>query len=181
MIRNLILAAACAVALGAVQPAAAVDDQMPLAKAGRTGGGFGSTDQISGVSGKLYLTERTALQATLGFWGWGWNRGYYGAYGYYGIGASVDFLLEQKPIVANNEVFGLNWYYGAGPVLGFGGSAGLLGGASGVLGLGFQLAQYPLDVVVEWRPTVMLLSTYEMTTGQRMRLGNASSAVRWWF
>lgn len=111
-----------------------------LAEAGRFGLGLGGTNLTSGISGKLYLGQRTALQAVAGTW-WTW-----------GFSVAADYLWEQ-PNLVTHEAFTLHWYIGAGPTIALGNADfGLAGQAVG--GLSFQLREFPLEITGEIRPTV---------------------------
>ncbi len=106
------------------------------------GGGLG----VSGLSGKLWLSDQNALQGVVGAWGVGRGDGR-GE----GLGVSIDYLWEM-PVLATTEPMLLAWN------LGLGGSAGATSpawlGVSGVAGLEFNFQPVPLDVTLEYRPGI---------------------------
>lgn len=126
---------------------------------GRRSSGFGlglGTGTIAnGVSLKGYMGG-TALQGVIGVWGGGGIGRRFGHAD--GVAVSVDYLFEM-PSFAASQYFTLDWSFGLGA--GFGvetfsnGSPRLAG--SGVAGLEFNFTRIPLDVVVEYRPTLVLL------------------------
>jgi hypothetical protein len=128
------------------------------------GGGTGTT----GISMKYYLSDASALQGVVGVWG-------VGRYEHDGLGLSADYLFEM-PAFATSEVVDVGWNVGPGLWLaansyGYNSYAHdpywhdsdwhesdrLLVGASGVLGLEFLIQPIPLDIVLEYRPSVMVV------------------------
>jgi len=112
---------------------------------GKFGIGIGSGPMTRvGLSFKRYLNE-DSIQATFGCHGWSCR----------GIGLSVDYLFEL-PAIAEGRAVSLDWHAGVGPGIGaFGGDFALAG--SGALGLQGNLKPIPLDLAIEWRPTLHVL------------------------
>lgn len=122
--------------------------------------GLGSATIANGISMK-YFMGGTALQGVVGVWGGGgWNHRFGHADG---LAAAVDYLFEM-PSLARAPYFTLDWSFGLGA--GFGvetfsnRSPGLAG--SGIAGLEFNFTRIPLDVVVEYRPTLSILSDVDL-------------------
>lgn len=124
-------------------------------RAGGFGIGLGSGTLANGISLKAY-GGRSALQGVVGVWGGGGIGHRFGHAG--GVAVNADYLFEM-PSLATSPYFTLDWSFGLGA--GFGvqtfsnGSPGLAG--SGVAGLEFNFTRIPLDVVVEYRPTLAIL------------------------
>lgn len=112
----------------------------PFAQQGRLGLGFGGSSIASGITGKYYLTNRSALQLAGGSW--------VGQ----GFAFSGDVIIEMPQLV-KVDVLSMNWHAGAGAAL-FSSSETTLGiGVMGVLGLGFQLEPIPVELVMDIRPS----------------------------
>ena len=130
-----------------------------VAGAGRRNGGFGiglgSGTIANGVSMKYYMGG-SALQGVVGFWGGGGINDRF--HHVDGVAVSFDYLFEM-PSLARSQYFTLDWSFGLGA--GFGvetfekHSPGLAG--SGIAGLEFNFTRIPLDLVVEYRPTLGIL------------------------
>lgn len=116
-----------------------------LAKSGRFGLGLGGTNLTSGLTGKLYLADNQALQATVGHW-WGW-----------GFSATADYLFEG-PAFVTQDAFTIHWYLGAGASLGA--FSGFSIGVAGVGGVALQLKPVPLEFAIELRPTVLFVGSH---------------------
>lgn len=101
------------------------------------------------VSYKFFLTEPGAVELYAGFRG-------YTFYGYFNVGAMYQ---HHMPI---SGVDGLQWYVGGGVSAlffnyksGFGPDGESLGiGLNGALGLDYTFAEIPLNLSVDWLPTV---------------------------
>ena len=121
-------------------------------KPGTIGIGLGSATSASGLSGKYYTSPTMAFQAVVGSFGAaGLNR--YSEYS--GFGVSVDALVENSALV-KNEFFSLDWNFGLGAGIGLL-SDTLSVAAAGVVGLEFNFVPVPVDLVVEYRPTLGLV------------------------
>ena len=127
-------------------------------KGGSLGVGLGGGLGVSGVSLKL-ATDSAALQGMVGF-----SNG--------GLGVGLAFLLEQPTIATVGSAVDVAWNVGVGGSLGVG--SPILLGASGVAGLEFNVRPVPLDVVLEYRPG-LLISPFDL------ELVNFSGHVRYYF
>lgn len=129
-------------------PTAALADDAPTASGTVTnihanrkfGVGFGSGVWASGISAKLFLHDRFAVQAVAG-WGWGW--------GGYNLGA--DAMLQMPQIWGNGD-FGLNWEAGGGAFVAAWGGIGV----NAVAGLSLQYKPVPLEFTADIRPTLLI-------------------------
>ena len=126
------------------------------------GGGLG----VSGLSGKLWLGDSAAFQGVVGVWGLTDDH----------LGAGLDALLEM-PAIAETEPVEVAWNLGVGGTLGVGGSSSipLLVGVSGVAGLEFNFQPIPLDLVLEYRPGLIVVP------GVDLDLVNFSGHIRYYF
>lgn len=123
-------------------------------KAGHFGVGVGSGTIASGFSGKYFPDATTAFQFNVGFHNT--TRAFYGD----ALGLGFDYLLEQSAF-AGDKRFGVAWNIGPGVSLGY--SEGRyrdfwLIGVSAVIGLELLLEMIPLDVVLEYRPSVFFFN-----------------------
>lgn len=121
-------------------------------KPGTIGIGLGSATSASGLSGKYYTAPTMAFQAVVGSFGAA-GLGRYGEYG--GFGVSVDGLVENSALT-KNEFFSLDWNFGLGTGVGFL-SDSLSLAVAGVLGLEFNFVPVPVDLVLEYRPTLSVV------------------------
>jgi len=117
--------------------------------------GLGSATIANGVSMKYYAGG-PALQGVVGFWGGGGIGDRFKHPG--GLAVAFDYLFEM-PTLASSQYFTIDWSFGLGA--GFGvetfqhNTPGVA--ASGIAGLEFNFTRVPLDVVVEYRPTLGIL------------------------
>jgi len=97
------------------------------------------------ISYKTFVSESSAFEGYAGF------RGYDGFSNVLVVG-----LLYQKHNDINLDgVSGLKWYYGAGGNISLtSGGSGI--GISGVLGLDYSFDDIPLNLSLDWIPTVIL-------------------------
>ena len=107
---------------------------------GSLGIGVGSATLASGLSLKP-VAGPSALQITLGCRGSSCS----------GVAGAVD-VLAPMPNLATTAPFNLAWNVGIGGALGIG--DGLDAAAAFVLGLEFIFQPIPVDLVVEWRPSI---------------------------
>lgn len=122
--------------------------------AGSRGLGLGSSTAGAGISGKYFLTDKTSLQGVLSSWG-GW--GYSGYVGYRaGLGLNVDYLYEM-PVIVEGDAAELAWNIGGGAGVGFFSSATPPWlAAAAVAGLEVAFKPVPIELVLEYRPTLWL-------------------------
>lgn len=102
------------------------------------------------VSYKHFLNEKGAIEAFAGY------RGFVG-YGWFNIAALYE---HHTPI---SSVEGLSWYAGGGAAAYFWSyNAGFAGGSStsfgllGTLGLDYKVKDIPLNLSIDWMPTIFL-------------------------
>lgn len=141
------VATALLCALG-VQPAQA----QAVRQAGNVGIGVGSGTLASLLSLKYFPSTSTAFQFNLGVHNT--RRSYYGD----AIALGFDYLLEQ-PSFGGSGGFEVAWNIGPGVSLGL--SDGRyenfwIVGVSGVIGLEFLINVIPIDVVLEYRPSLFI-------------------------
>jgi hypothetical protein len=96
---------------------------------------------------KYFMSESQALQGVVGIWGLGRDHGTI-------IGLNADYLWEG-PSLTRGSVIDLGWALGVGAFGGFGDAFWL--GVSGVLGLEFNFVPIPIDIVLEYRPGLLVL------------------------
>jgi hypothetical protein len=117
--------------------------------------GIGAGTIANGLSLKYYLGG-AAFQGVIGAFGGGGVGDRFGHFG--GVAGSLDYLFEM-PSLAQSQYFTVDWSFGLGA--GFGvatfsnGSPALAG--SGIAGLEFNFTRVPLDLVIEYRPSVGIL------------------------
>ena len=93
----------------------------------------------SGITYKHFLANNNAIEGILSF----------------GDGTSICALYEiHKPI---NTVKNLQWFTGAGGYVGFNNSSSNLG-AAGIVGLDYQFATIPLNISLDWKPELNIIS-----------------------
>ena len=92
-----------------------------------------------------------------GAWGGGGSKGRFKSFG--GAAVSVDYLYEMPVIVRSRNVFVLAWNMGLGLGVGSAGfaddDAGLA--AAFVAGLEFLFVKVPIDLIIEFRPAILML------------------------
>ncbi len=93
----------------------------------------------SGITYKHFLANNNAIEGILSF----------------GDGTSICALYEiHKPI---NAVENLQWFIGAGGYVGFNNSSSNLG-AAGIVGLDYKFANVPLNISLDWKPELNIIS-----------------------
>ncbi len=108
------------------------------------------------VSFKTFMSDAGAIEAYAGFAG-------YSTYGWFNLGAMYQHHMDIE------GVEGLAWFFGGGASLQFWnyddiynnddfGSFGV--GINGVLGLDYKFANAPINLSVDWTPTIFLGNTY---------------------
>jgi hypothetical protein len=135
-------------------------------RAGTAGVGLGGGTTGAGLSAKVFLSDASAVQAVAGPWG-SWGNG--------GLGLSADHLYEM-PTIAEGDAAELAWNWGAGAGVGIFSETATLGvGVSAVAGLEVAFKPVPLDLVVEYRPTLAVLP------GVDLDLIGATAHLRYFF
>mgnify|MGYP000571700278 FL=1 len=133
--------------------------------AGSTGIGLGGGTTGGGISAKHFLSEGTAVQGVVGLAGFEGD----------GLQLNADYLMEQ-PVIASAEPFDVAWNFGVGAGVALFPEHNLLGlGVSGIAGVEFAFVPIPLDLVLEYRPTLGVLP------GVGLDLVNFSGHLRWFF
>ena len=107
---------------------------------GNLGLGIGDGTNSWGLSLKYFMGGSSAFQMVAG-------------YSYGGIGASLDYLLEM-PLLVQTPILDLGWELGVGGSFGVDDDYVAIG-ASGILGIEFILVPLPLELALEWRPTLV--------------------------
>lgn len=128
----------------------------PFREAGRFGLGLGAGTSTAGLSGKYFLSSAMSLQGVLGA-GYGDSRYYSSAGGGWssGLGLGVDLLFEM-PAFYDEQDLELAW--AIGPGLGIWADDDDFAAAlSGALGFECNVLAAPIDIVVEYRPRVLLV------------------------
>ncbi len=139
---------------------------------GKTFGiGIGGGLAVTGLSGKYMLREDLALQGVVGVLDVGRDDD--------SIGFSIDFLKEMPDLFSEDGV-ALAWNAGVGGLLGiyeddFGNDAGVKAGVSGIIGLEFVIDPIPLDLVLEYRPSIILVPRTDI------EFIDFSAHIRFWF
>ena len=134
--------------------------------------GLGMGTGASGVSGKL-MAGPGAFQGVVGVWGSGNGEGRYVRFD--GIALSLDYLFEM-PTLASSQYFNIDWDFGLGGGVGVSTNGGTPGvAAAGIAGLEFNFTRAPIDVALEYRPTVGFLP------GFGIGLVGFTAHVRLWF
>ncbi len=155
--RLLTFVGACALSLALTAPAQAKD-----IRSSSFGIGLGSGTVTNGLSGKFFM-GKNALQVTLGG-----NDFKFGA-----LHVGADYLWEM-PALANGSVVEVAWNAGLGAGVVIGGDD-LFVAVSGVLGLEFNFKPLPIDLVLEYRPSLSVIPKvgfgYDGFTGH----------IRWYF
>ncbi|MCO4764552.1 MAG: hypothetical protein KC502_23785 [Myxococcales bacterium] len=150
------------VAFTLVFGAAATASASNIRQSGKFGVGVGSGTTTNGLSGKYFLGTSTALQVTVG--GNGFDFG--------GLHVGADYLFEMPPL-ATGSVLDVAWNagIGAGAVIG----DPLILAVSGVIGLELLFKPVPIDLVFEYRPSVLLIPKVGFG------FGGFTGHLRWYF
>lgn len=122
------------------------------------------------ASYKFFVTESNAIELYLGYRSYG--------IGYTFLNPGAMFQVH-KPI---NGVDGLSWYFGAGASLFLynfkdnycAGCDGLAFGVNGVLGLDYRFADAPINLSVDWLPTIVIAGDFSGFGG-----GNGALSARY--
>lgn len=174
--KHVVVVMVAGLALLLASPAAA---QASGDRLGGWGVGLGYGTAVTGISLKSQLGDDQAFQGVIGCWGY-----YRGSC--YGVGASVD-LLFNMPVITDEDSVVLAWNIGGGGSLGIrddgwdrhphrewrGHNTWLAG--QFVAGLEFLFPSAPIDLVLEWRPTLFIVP------GMRLNIENFGFHVRYYF
>ena len=91
------------------------------------------------VTGKYFITNRTAIEGLISFGG------------RFGLGGLLE--LHQPFNVA-----GLKWFYGAGAYVGFQNNPdNTFVGPTGIIGLDYKFNNVPINVSVDWKPELDII------------------------
>lgn len=133
----------------------------PIRTPGRFGLGLGSATLSNGLSAKYFMSKQDALQFNLGEFG---GHGFEHRWRRFddGLGLGVDYLFEMPDIVRAGRAFDLAWNVGGGLGLGFddddnNNDDDVAFALAFVLGLEFNFIPIPIDIVIEWRPGLLLI------------------------
>lgn len=129
-----------------------------IRSAGNIGVGAGTGTFASGLSLKYFAGPAFAIQGNVGWWRsrW-WGDDDYRWGGNSSLALSVDALLEQGVFAGNGDI-DLAWNFGFGGGIGLSEYSDTIGAAaSGVLGLEVLINLIPIDLVLEFRPTILLV------------------------
>jgi len=133
-----------------------------IRSAGNIGVGIGTGTFASGLSLKYFPDSAFAVQGNIGLWRSRWwgknNRDYY-----YGGGdslaVSIDALFEQGVFAGKGDI-DLARNFGLGGGLGLSYYNYSIGAAAaGILGLEILINVIPIDIVLEFRPTILIVPT----------------------
>lgn len=162
--------------LGAAFIGGALGLSSPAAHAGAPAGkvfglGIGGGLAVTGLSGKYMLRDDAALQGVVGVLHAGRDDD--------SLAVSVDFLYEMPDLFTEDGV-ALAWNAGFGALVGvyeneFGDGGGVKAGISGVVGLELVIDPVPLDLVLEYRPHVILVPSTDI------ELIEFTAHIRFWF
>ena len=152
--KKIILAILCIAALGIINSASAqeVKNSSAIGTDYKTAIGIRLSNNAPIISNaitlKHFLNDKTAVEGFFSF----------------SDPISVGALLEfYKPL----NTPGLQWFYGAGAYLGFGKEYDVnkaknvntnYFGAQGVVGLDYKFASVPIDISLDWKPELNLIS-----------------------
>jgi hypothetical protein len=148
-----------------------------LRRSGNFGLGVGvGSFSGGGLSGKYWLSDTSAVQATIS--GSGTSIGYT----YSSSAISADYLIEM-PVIASKDELELGWNFGPGVGVAqwtLGDASATTFGLSGVLGLEINLKVLPIDIVIEYRPLMLMGESYAWMGTSTNRV-NTSSHIRYYF
>lgn len=133
-----------------------------------------------GVAGSLkhFISENDALEATVNFR----NYGYLG-FSYNSI--RISGYYQRHNYIPDLEIKNLRWYYGAGAYIGFYGGKwsnvyntgnNFFLGISGVLGLDYKFEELPINISLDWIPSLNIIGS-----GDNFSAQGGGIAVRYTF
>ncbi len=123
-------------------------------KAGSFGLGLGSGTWTNGLSMRYNSTRTTAVQGNVG------SYGVYGMTETLGFAASADYIGHRQKIKRTGPMT-ICWNIGVGVGLGAFSNVTHVR-AAGVLGMEFNFNKFPLDIVLELRPSAAILPRFSM-------------------
>ena len=134
--------------------ALAVHGPGPFREPRRFGLGLGAGTSTAGLSAKYFFSERLALQGVIGA---GYGAGYSsGPGGDWDDGAALGAdLLFEMPAFFQDEGIELAWALGPGAAVWIGDDWAALA-VSGALGFECNITAAPIDLIVEYRPRLLL-------------------------
>ncbi len=139
--------AAMLVAMVATMAAFGVSDaQAQVRQGGKFGIGLSGGVGVNGLSLKYFMSDANAVQVTAGLYGLGG--------GFSVLGLTADYLFEL-PAIAQLGVLDVGWNLGLGANAVVGDAFRV--GVAGVAGLEFLFNPFPIDIVVEYRPTLAVV------------------------
>jgi len=135
----------------------------PIRTPGRFGLGLGSGTISNGLSAKYFVDKSNALQFNLGDFGGGGFDRRWRHFGGFGFG--FDYLYEMPTLARAGNAFELAWNLGLGVGVGLDdrddghghGADHFALAAAFVLGLEFNFIPVPIDIVLEFRPGLLLV------------------------
>jgi hypothetical protein len=118
--------------------------------------GLGAGTVANGVSAKFQMGRAGALQMNLGSFGGGGAKERFRRFR--GLAVSADYLYAMPVIARVKNAFDLAWNLGFGVGVGsVDSSDGAVMAGAFVAGLEFLLVRVPIDIVIEYRPAVLLV------------------------
>lgn len=136
-----------------------------IGKDAKIGIGLGGGSLTSGLSGKLYIGDSSAIQAVGGINGWGMSFG-------------ADYIKEFGTLY-DHSAGKLFWGVGAGAgviLYDLVGASATIIGVSGIIEFGWHFKSFPLEIVSDWRPTFFI---GDYIGG--LYIGGGGGAIRWFF
>ena len=136
-----------------------------IRSAGTFGIGVGSGTLAHGLSMKYFAASNFAIQGNIGLWRgryWGrCDRDYCQYFRGESFALSADAIFEQATIAGNSDIE-LAWNFGIGGGLGLSDYNDAIGAAAaGILGLELLIHVIPIDLVLEWRPNLLVIPDFE--------------------
>lgn len=153
--------------LFAANTASAVEFDVVPREPGHLGIGLGVSTRTSGVSLKYTADPAFSIQGVVGI-----DSGAYNERG--GTLALAASALFEMPAIYENDDFELGWALGAGPYIAVGDNFWL--GAHGVAALEFNIRAIPLEITLEYRPSIELIGPDQVGIAPIDFGGH----IRWW-
>lgn len=147
----------------------------PIRNGGNVGLGLGVGTLTAGLDIKYWFNPYSSFQTTIGIYG---PRTF--DPDALVLGADLDFLIEP-PAFVKTEGFDLGMNIGLGATVATGFEALDIVGAHPVVGLAFHIDAVPIDVVIDYRPTLFIVDELEGTGDLRFDPAHLGLHVRYWF